>query len=48
MVGLGRIFNIISMVLFLVAAAGHFIGLSGNPQELLFWGLAFFAAGHVW
>jgi len=44
---LSRVLCAIAVILFLVGALGHVIGLSGNPQAVLFWGLAFFAAGHV-
>lgn len=47
MASIGRVLIGISVVLFLIGAIGHLIGLTGNPQIVLFWGLAFFAAGHI-
>ena len=44
---LSRVLCGIAVVLFVIGAAGRVIGLTGEPNIVLFWGLAFFAAGHV-
>ena len=44
---LSRVLCGIAIILFLIGAMGRVIGLTGEPTTVLFWGLAFFAAGHV-
>ena len=44
---LSRMLCGIAVLLFVVGALGHAIGLTAQPTLVLFWGLAFFAAGHV-